>query len=218
MFEIPLFPLSTVLFPTTPVHLHIFESRYLQMIRKCIQHRLPFGVVLIQHGREALGPLADPYLVGCTAEIVQVEKLSQERLNIIAIGRERFQIRSLDSNSHPYLVGRVDHYPLQTIEPSEFDRAGKELRLWVERYYNILMASETVSTKPRELPADTMELAYLAASLLQSSPVQKQSLLEVQDDGQFYSMLLSMLRREIALLQSIKVNKKASGQEPFSSN
>ena len=28
MFEIPLFPLNTVLFPGMPLHLHIFEERY----------------------------------------------------------------------------------------------------------------------------------------------------------------------------------------------
>ncbi len=75
MFEIPLFPLNTVLFPGTPIHLHIFEERYKQMINLCLQEQRPFGVVLIRNGMEALGPLAEPFHIGCTAEIAHVERL-----------------------------------------------------------------------------------------------------------------------------------------------
>jgi Lon protease-like protein len=57
MFELPLFPLNTVLFPGMPLTLHIFEDRYKRMIRTCLKTRQPFGVVLVRHGQEAFGPL-----------------------------------------------------------------------------------------------------------------------------------------------------------------
>ena len=79
MFELPLFPLNTVLFPGMPLTLHIFEDRYKLMIGKCIQERQPFGVVLIRRGLEALGPVADTHSVGCMAFIRQVERLEQGR-------------------------------------------------------------------------------------------------------------------------------------------
>ena len=50
MFELPLFPLETVLFPSMPIHLHIFEPRYREMINRCITLDQPFGVVLIRRG------------------------------------------------------------------------------------------------------------------------------------------------------------------------
>ena len=67
MFELPLFPLNIVLFPGMPLSLHIFEDRYKLLIGKCLQERQPFGVVLIKKGIEALGPLAEPHHIGCTA-------------------------------------------------------------------------------------------------------------------------------------------------------
>lgn len=86
MYELPLFPLNTVLFPGTPIQLHIFEDRYLKMINRCIEEHKPFGVVLIEEGSEAFGPLAKPYRIGCTALIAKVEKLEDGRINITAVG------------------------------------------------------------------------------------------------------------------------------------
>ena len=37
MYELPLFPLNTVLFPGMPLPLHIFEERYKEMIADCIR-------------------------------------------------------------------------------------------------------------------------------------------------------------------------------------
>jgi len=47
MHEVPLFPLSTVLFPQAALSLRIFEARYLAMISDCLKFEKPFGVMLI---------------------------------------------------------------------------------------------------------------------------------------------------------------------------
>lgn len=43
MYELPLFPLNTVLFPGMPIHLHIFEMRYRAMIRHCLDGHHPLA-------------------------------------------------------------------------------------------------------------------------------------------------------------------------------
>ena len=45
--RIPLFPLDIVLFPGQAVPLHIFEPRYRQMTRHCIDTQSPFGIVFM---------------------------------------------------------------------------------------------------------------------------------------------------------------------------
>jgi len=40
--ELPLFPLSTVLFPGGPLRLRIFEPRYLDMVRRCLRESRAF--------------------------------------------------------------------------------------------------------------------------------------------------------------------------------
>ena len=62
MEVIPLFPLNIVLFPGGPLPLRIFETRYLDMVRRCMRDGQGFGVVLIREGTvskdlAALAPL-----------------------------------------------------------------------------------------------------------------------------------------------------------------
>src|SRR5438045_9705996 len=97
-----LFPLNTVLFPGMPLPLHIFEERYKLMIGRCIEEERPFGVVLIQSGPEVGGP-AVPHLVGTTAHIAAVKHADDGRMNLIAIGQERFQILEVVRQA-PYLI------------------------------------------------------------------------------------------------------------------
>src|SRR6476646_8248404 len=74
MPEIPLFPLSTVLFPGGTLPLHIFEERYKLMISECMERQAPFEVALIKSGSEVGGP-AEPHGVGTTARISRVQEL-----------------------------------------------------------------------------------------------------------------------------------------------
>ena len=50
--EIPLFPLSGVLFPGGVLLLKVFEQRYLDMAAACMKNSSPFGVCLIASGQE----------------------------------------------------------------------------------------------------------------------------------------------------------------------
>lgn len=56
MEEIPLFPLGRALFPDGVLHLRVFEVRYLNMIRRCIEEENEFGVVGLLEGREVRSP------------------------------------------------------------------------------------------------------------------------------------------------------------------
>ena len=50
----PLFPLTTVLFPQGVLNLQIFEVRYLDLMKKCLRDNTPFGVVSLLDGNEAV--------------------------------------------------------------------------------------------------------------------------------------------------------------------
>lgn len=43
---LPLFPLRVVVFPRTPLPLHIFEDRYKEMVGEAISGQTEFGIVL----------------------------------------------------------------------------------------------------------------------------------------------------------------------------
>jgi Lon protease-like protein len=87
---IPLFPLHTVLFPGGPLPLRIFETRYLDMVRRCAREQRPFGVVLIQEGEEA-GEVATTATVGCAARIADFCTLPDGLLGISCVGGRKFR-------------------------------------------------------------------------------------------------------------------------------
>lgn len=66
--QIPIFPLTTVLYPEGLLPLRIFEQRYLDMTKVCIRDNSVFGVCLIREGLE-VGTPALPHDIGCTARI-----------------------------------------------------------------------------------------------------------------------------------------------------
>jgi Lon protease-like protein len=53
--RLPMFPLSTVLFPHAAIPLHVFEPRYRALMQDCLDGDRRFGVVLIERGSEVGG-------------------------------------------------------------------------------------------------------------------------------------------------------------------
>jgi Lon protease-like protein len=53
--RLPMFPLSSVLFPHASMPLHVFEPRYRAMLRDCLAGDARFGIVLIERGSEVGG-------------------------------------------------------------------------------------------------------------------------------------------------------------------
>lgn len=248
MYELPLFPLNTVLFPGMPLELHIFEERYKLMIGQCIDQNKPFGVALIRTGRVEHGILPDPYRVGCAAHISRVQPLWQGRMNILAIGRERFRIISLD-RTRPYLVGMVESFPLIGLEQSVVTQSSRRLRRLVERFLEIMKDTGQLRFKSHQpLPRNPLSLAFLAAVLLHLPPAhqqtllahvvssqtttapgplvfktfvaQQQALLEIESASTLLDDLCVIYRREVALLRSTGIAADHKDETPlrFSDN
>jgi Lon protease-like protein len=201
MEELPLFPLNTVLFPGMPLNLHIFEERYKQMIRLCTHADQPFGVVLIKQGDE-VGGTATPHLIGCSAKITEVEPVAMGRINITAVGVERFQIFDL-KRDRPYLVGMTEPFPLQTPNPPALAQAGQKLRPWIQRYLEILSQVSESELDLQEIPNDPVKLANLASFILQIPLGQKQTLLAYAQAERWIVELRTIYRREVALLKAM---------------
>ena len=211
MVDLPLFPLNTVLFPGMPLPLHIFEPRYIKMIGECIEQGAPFGVVLIKRGAEALGPAAEPHAVGCTARILRVERLPDGRMNIVAVGEDRFRILDLN-HDEDYLTGDVEIYPLTEEDPKDLRVASNRLRPWLKRYLKMLIDAKFVQGEMSQLPTDPVELAYMAAFLLQTPPRQKQPLLEQDHLSDLLVDISAIYRREIALLNGLISTRQDEGR------
>jgi Lon protease-like protein len=117
--ELPLFPLSTVLFPGGTLGLRIFERRYLDMIASCSKGGTGFGVCLIRSGREA-GEPAVPAAVGTLARIADFTLLDDGLLGITALGETAFRTQRTEVRDNGLLVGQVElraEDPLLPVPP-----------------------------------------------------------------------------------------------------
>lgn len=199
MMDLPLFPLNTVLFPGMPLNLHIFEERYKLMINECIEKRQPFGVVLINNNKPDTSRHVKTALIGCTAQISQVQPLREGRMNISAIGRERFRVTQFKYD-RPYLYADVDLYPLLANITSQTINNMHKLKHKIQAYLKILEKAGQLNFNLAMLPNDPTTLAYFAAVLLQVEANHKQALLETSDLSTMVDSLLKHYRREVALL------------------
>jgi uncharacterized protein len=217
--ELPLFPLNSVLFPGMPIRLHIFEERYKQMVHECRINQIPFGIVLIEVGREAFGPLATPCRIGTTAYITDVQELPRGNLNILAVGRDRFQIQSLDAESKPYLMGDVDLMPFENqLSPGAL-RGRDLLQPLIHRYLKALEKSGAIEFDNAQLPDEPLALAYLSAMLLQSENEAKQQLLEAQDTKTLLKFLIEKYSKEVVIMDMLMSPPlEKNGDFPFSYN
>jgi Lon protease-like protein len=112
--DIPLFPLSTVLFPGGALNLRIFERRYLDLVRDCARNGSGFGVCLILDGREA-GEPAVPAAVGTIACITDFYTLPDGLLGIGAQGGARFQVASSRVRDNGLVHGEVCIWPEEPV-------------------------------------------------------------------------------------------------------
>ena len=192
-----MFPLNVVLFPGMPMPLRIFEERYKLMIGECLDAAAPFGVTLIQEGREVGGP-AKPYGTGTTARITGVERLEDGRMNLATTGERRFRI--LDTTTdRPYLMGKVEYLPeeMGEIEEGVLEKA-REL---FDQYLRGLAGLRGGWTRKGDVPEDPQHLSYSIAHYLELPTKARQRLLEVPFIGERLQYEIPLLEGTIGRLK-----------------
>jgi Lon protease-like protein len=199
VYTLPLFPLHSVLFPHLPVQLHIFEERYKTMINGCIDKGTPFGVVLIREGCE-VGTPAVPYEIGCVAVILEVERMQDGRMNLLAAGERRFRLLEYMEAEEPYLVGRVEE-----IQDEIDDETGvEELHALFTRYLTLLAECIDEPMPEIPMPEDASTLSFCVAAVAMLTPEEKQRLLEMTRVSERVSSEIQWLREQVAELQEAR--------------
>jgi Lon protease-like protein len=195
--RIPLFPLNVVLLPGAPLPLHIFEPRYKEMVKACLEEKSEFGMLLSLPKGVAL--------VGCTAEIVEVVKRYPDgRMDIVTIGRAPFRVVEL-FEENPLLEGHVDYLE---------DRGGTGNPVVQRQLIELYEACHTLlfGDYPKNLEgASVDELSYVVASTLPMDLLWKQQILELRSEEDRQERLVGYLREWAPHLQNNKVMKQRAG-------
>ena len=203
--EIPLFPLNTVLFPYSEIMVHVFEERYREMMRACLQLDTGFGVCLIRSGEEVGSENPDPYMVGTYARIVSAQSFDDGRIDLRVRGERRFRIRKID-DSKPYLVGHVEWLHEIPIEESpRADALAIKTREYLEQYIETSFEQFDIRVAKIKFPQDPTALSFRAAAFLNIENIRKQHLLETTDTIDRITEILPVLEEHMLHAQEMQI-------------
>ncbi len=198
--EMPIFPLkNVVLFPGMVLPLHIFEMRYREMIGRCLEEKIPFGVTLIDEGQE-VGATAQPFQIGTAARIVRSERLDDGRMNITTVGTQRFRIVELH-HDRSYLTASVAQYPVTNGATRRAAELSDRVRPQVIEYVELLSKASKTKLQLNRLPEDPLTLAFLVAISLQVNAAEKQRLLEAPGVPDILALESKLISRESRLME-----------------
>jgi Lon protease-like protein len=202
--RIPLFPLDVVLLPTMPLPLHIFEPRYKSMIRRCLDEKIEFGMILAAEKAVAT--------VGCTAEIVRkVRDYADGRSDILAEGRAVFHLGQL-LDEKEYYEGRVDYL---ADEPSALDAEKESQLVGLFEQCHAHLFGRPWSDAGRNEPAT---LAYRMAALLPIERMQKQALLENRSEASRRDFVVGWMNAFLPRLAERQRTRHRAGSNGHASN
>jgi uncharacterized protein len=155
---LPLFPLTTILFPDGLLPLQIFELRYLTMIKKCIADGTEFGVVAQTAARVAASademtrppePMSQETFVpvGTCAKIVAHSAPQPGLLRIDCLGGKRFTVVSCEQQKLGLWVAQVC-----PIEADQAIPVPQELSDTVTALRQLIVALTSQATEEQRLP------------------------------------------------------------------
>ena len=222
---LPLFPLSTVLFPGMRLPLHIFEERYQTLVADLLAGPEPrrFGVIAIRSGREVgADSVAALHEIGCVATVRQAAPSADGRYDLLTVGTDRFKLLSVD-RSLAYLQGEIELLPDDADdEPGAAEAAAgivQQVQSGFRAYLNALADQGGGVISIADLPDEPGLLSYVIGAAMIIDLPERQSLLAAPDAMARLRLERSLLVREIAILRATTTRPAPDyAHEQFSPN
>lgn len=145
-YELPIFALGTVAFPTGAIPLHVFEARYRAMVRDVVAGDGCFGVVLITRGSEVGGGDVRS-TVGTKVRISQSHDFVDGRSALIAIGETVFDVDEWLVDD-PYPRALVRERSAETARVADPQQALFRARLALLDVYELAVDLGRLDTTP----------------------------------------------------------------------
>ncbi|MCY4295084.1 MAG: LON peptidase substrate-binding domain-containing protein [Acidimicrobiaceae bacterium] len=212
----PMFALSTVLLPSEPLPLHVFEPRYVAMLDTVLADNREMGVVLIERGRETGGGEVRCE-VATMARVVKEETLPDARMLLMAVGVRRIRVLEwLPDDPYPRAV--TEDWPDQPAAaeasadgpPGTAGEALLELTGLVRRARSLAVSLELGFTPPAELLDDAeVDLgddpsmaSYRAAALAPVGPLDRYKVLRTPEAMARLEVARSVVADSVELLRA----------------
>jgi len=161
-FHVPLFLLGDlILFPGGNLPLHVFEPRYLLMIRRCLEGSRTFGIVPTVNG--------ELQRFGTTVFIENYWHLPDGRMLVMCSGSKRFRVLGTSVQDN-YSVAKVSYFfdkELSVEEQRNVDCLHKALRTTFSEKFSSM--KDVLEEKFGTIPNDLSSFSFWLASAIPCS-------------------------------------------------
>lgn len=204
MYEIGLFPLNIIVFPSTYFPLHIFENRYKRLINDALEYNKTFGINYLSDSKM--------FEIGTQVRIEEVtKKYDDGKMDIIVKGEERFVLEQVFDGRKPYFIGKVEKY--SDIGNEIID---KELFYEVSGFYDkVLDIAFGVKDNLSQRTLSFEFNSFIIASKVGLEFSQKQILLEMRSENERLEYLRRHLERVVPQLNNVMTIKNIIASDGY---
>lgn len=178
--HLPLFPLPLVLLPNELLPLHIFEPRYRQMLKDVGLEKNLFGVVYFDP-KESFIEKPPAGIIGCVAEVREVQTLPDGRSNVLTIGVIRFSLIDYVETGDDYMVGDLEFFEDDEEDEATLEPLANEVFRLFKR---IAKAAHKLSGQRGAFPdipqAEPQALSFLVTAAFNLEPELKYKMIETR--------------------------------------
>lgn len=191
--HLPLFPLNSVIFIDGVLRLQIFEQRYLNLVKTCMQNQHGFITALISNGKE-VDDTPETYAIGTYVEIIDWNTLDNNLLGITIQGRQRVHINKTHVHNDNLISAEFNY--LDNLEAQDTDVIDEDLLSLLQT----LQKHPFIAAKYPDInDTSVLDVAYKLCELLPISNNEKQKLLEAEQT----CVLLNQLKTIVAKLEKL---------------
>jgi ATP-dependent Lon protease len=199
---LPILPLfDAALFPKMVLPLVVMQGESVRLVDEAMAKNRIIGLVVSKKPEEGNKPeREDLAQVGTSALILKMAKTQDDRTQLLVQGLHRFRIKSWE-NSRPYLRARIKLMEENEVKDNETEALMSNL---IEQFIRIVELSMGLPPEIGQMAKSIQEagtLADMIASTINSSPAEKQKILEIQNVKERLKEVTRLVNHQLSILE-----------------
>ncbi len=199
---LPILPLfDAALFPKMVLPLVVMQRESIQLVDDAMAKSRIIGLVVSKKPEDKMTPdQQDLARVGTSALILKMAKTQDNRTQLLVQGLSRFRIISYEEGK-PYLRARVE--PVKDIEKRDNETEALMTNL-ISQFARIVELSPGLPPEIAQMAKTIQEpgtLADMVASTINSTPEEKQTILEIEDVKKRLKEVTRLVNHQLDILE-----------------
>lgn len=198
---LPVIPVKdTVLYPYTVIPLFVTEEKSIKAVEQAIGAQRVIGVVTIKPKDEGVAEPPDFYTIGSAAIIHKMLRMPEKGMALIVQGLAKIAVKEFVSEE-PFLKASIEVIIEETVKNTRTEALMRTAISLTQKMISLApYLPEEIQVAAINLD-DPLKLAYLIATIVKMKLQERQELLELDDVEEKLSRIVSVLSREVELLE-----------------